>query len=133
MPNIHRNNPNGGGVPTFRNDHANDIVKQLRQQADDTIDDVRAALFADAAAEIEQLRSRMHLTIEAVRNSYSEYIYIPYTLSKAIAKRDITFENLTAEKWFEIYSWFYKNRYDEFPRSDQLESGTDALRRDLPA
>lgn len=33
VPNIYRNDPGGGGVPIFRNDHANDIVELLRMRA----------------------------------------------------------------------------------------------------
>lgn len=95
-------------------------------------------LEREAADEIERLRSdvdRWRKTVDAVRNSYDEHVFIPYTLKKAIAKRDITFENLTAEQWFEIYKWFYNARYGEFPefRSVPQESETDDLRRDLPA
>lgn len=36
---------------------SDDIVERLRKQADDSVDDLRAALFADAADEIERLRS----------------------------------------------------------------------------
>lgn len=80
--------------------------------------------------DIEQLRAendRLRATVkvwqaqvESVKESFSESVFIPYTLSKAIAKRDITFENLTAEQWFEIYKWFYKNRYDEFPDETEV-------------
>lgn len=69
MPNIYRNHPGGGGVPTFRNDHANDIVELLRQRAcppegeylehDHGHSD--CYLEREAADEIERLRAKLAL------------------------------------------------------------------------
>lgn len=66
MPNAYYNDPDGGNVPIFRNDHANDIVKLLRLRACSPEEYLEhdhghsdCYLEREAADEIERLRSKL--------------------------------------------------------------------------
>lgn len=75
--------------------------------------------------DIEWLKDENQRLRHIILNRDNELMYFPWTLKKAIAKGDIRYDNLTAESWFEIYQWFYLDRYDEYPtraRSEQQES-----------
>lgn len=114
VPKQPQNDTDRDGVPIFRNDHASEIVEQLRFLGLD-----------EAADEIERLRTEN----ERLRSLIGEWAYSGD--ERAIHLRSGDLSESIDKRHYDACEALVKAV--GFPRLAQLEFETDDLRRDLPA
>lgn len=143
MPNIYRNNPGGGGVPIFRNDHANDIVQMLRLRACSVEEQPESDhghsdcyLEREAADEIELLRYQAEQLDERctrLRELIAEWVNARDEWNKAMWTKDLTTEQRSLIERKLTRSINLLTVEAAWPRSVLQESETADLRWEGPA